>query len=57
MVAGHFVANAASARVMAKLGFVDTGDRVTHCRALDRELASRAMVLTPDAWQRLSNPG
>jgi len=56
VAAGHVADNAPSVRVLAKLGFAHAGPRVIRCRALNRDMASRTMVLTPDAWQRLSNP-
>ena len=51
VVAGHFVENAASARVLEKLGFQPTGLRTTPCQARGADMDSRAMRLTRAGWE------
>jgi len=51
VVAGHFLENTASARVLEKLGFLPTGLRTVHCRARDCDMASRSMRLSRQAWE------
>ena len=50
VLAGHFLDNARSARVLNKLGFVETGFRRIPCRALGHDIDSRAMLLTRTAF-------
>lgn len=45
IVAGHFAENAASARVLAKLGFVETGRGMRYGRAIDASLPHVDMAL------------
>lgn len=47
---GYFEGNDRSARVLAKLGFFETGRRLVACRALDRALPHVDLVLTAPAW-------
>jgi len=47
---GHFEGNAASARVLAKLGFAETHRGPEYCRPLRRDRAHVAMTLTRGAW-------
>lgn len=47
VAAGYFVGNAASARVLAKLGFVETGRSLKHCRALGQDRPHVDLLLTP----------
>ena len=53
VTAGYFVGNAASARVLAKLGFVEIGHSLRHCRALATERPHVDLLLTPAAFARL----
>jgi RimJ/RimL family protein N-acetyltransferase len=48
--AGHQLANAASARVLAKLGFVATGVENRFCRAQNRDVPVQQMKLTRARW-------
>ncbi len=47
----HFVENAASRRVLQKLGFVDVGSDVHHSKARGEEVPVRSMELTRDRWE------
>ncbi|MCP5432338.1 MAG: GNAT family N-acetyltransferase [Alphaproteobacteria bacterium] len=51
--AGHFEENAASARVLGKLGFryLDEAPRAKACRARGSEVPERAMELTQAEWR------
>ncbi len=49
LVGGHFDDNAASARVMRKLGFVAAGEEMRHCQARDREQRALLYRLTRQA--------
>jgi RimJ/RimL family protein N-acetyltransferase len=49
---GYFVGNTRSARVLEKLGFVQTGQGLKYCRALDVDRAHIDMLLTPQAFAR-----
>ena len=51
LVAGHFIDNAASARVLTKLGFRQTGPRRIPCRARGHDMDSMGMRLTRTDWQ------
>ncbi len=53
---GHFEDNHASRHVLRKLGFADAGPRTLTSLALGREVRSRAMVLTREAWQARPAP-
>lgn len=48
--AAHFEDNPASARVLAKVGFVPAGHTAVFSRARGRALSARQMVLTRAAW-------
>lgn len=50
VAAGYFEGNQASARVLAKLGFVETGRSLKHCRALGQHRPHVDLLLTPDAF-------
>ncbi|WP_426033169.1 GNAT family N-acetyltransferase [Cypionkella sp. TWP1-2-1b2] len=50
VAAGYFEGNAPSARVLAKLGFVETGRRPKHCRALGQDRPHVDLLLTPEAF-------
>lgn len=50
VAAGYFEGNAPSARVLAKLGFVETGRSLKHCRALGVERLHVDLLLTPEAF-------
>ena len=50
VAAGYFEGNAPSARVLAKLGFVETGRCLKHCRALGVERPHVDLLLTPEAF-------
>lgn len=50
VAAGYFEGNAASARVLAKLGFVETGRNLKHCRALGQDRPHVDLLLTPEAF-------
>lgn len=52
VVSGYFEGNAASARVLAKLGFAETGRRSVDCRALGCQRPHVDLVLTADAFAR-----
>ncbi len=49
--AGHFIGNAASARVLAKLGFVEVARDTQPCAAQGRDLPHVALVLTRQTWK------
>jgi len=51
VTAGHFLDNAASARVLAKLGFRPAGPRRIPCRARGQDMDSMGMRLTRADWQ------
>lgn len=53
VTAGYFVDNLRSARVLAKLGFVETGRSLRACRALGIERAHVDLLLTPAAFAAL----
>ena len=46
IVSGYFEGNARSANVLRKLGFVETGRGLRHCRALDRNRPHVDMLIT-----------
>jgi RimJ/RimL family protein N-acetyltransferase len=50
VTAGYFVGNAASARVLGKLGFVETGRGLKFCRPLGQEMEHVDLVLTRPAF-------
>ncbi len=50
VAAGYFEGNAASARVLAKLGFVETGRSLKHCRALGQDRPHVDLLLTPEGF-------
>lgn len=50
VAAGYFEGNAPSARVLAKLGFVETGRSLKYCRALGVERPHVDLLLTPEAF-------
>ena len=50
VAAGYFEGNAPSARVLAKLGFVETGRSLKHCRAFGIERPHVDLRLTPEAF-------
>ncbi|OYU40551.1 MAG: hypothetical protein CFE33_00090 [Pseudorhodobacter sp. PARRP1] len=50
VAAGYFDGNAASARVLEKLGFVETGRRPKYCRALGQDRPHVDLILTPQAY-------
>ena len=50
LTAGHIVDNAASARVLAKLGFAYVGSGPRPCRARKGQVPCIDLVLTRDAW-------
>ncbi len=56
VIAGHFVGNDASARVLTKLGFRVVGPRTSFCRARGAEVPSVLMCLTRDRWKALRPP-
>ena len=53
VAAGYFLGNNRSARVLAKLGFVETGRRMQTCRALGEARAHVDLLLTPAAFAAL----
>ena len=55
VVAGYFEGNQASARVLAKLGFVEIGRSLKHCRALGQDRPHVDLRLTPEAFHA-ANP-
>ncbi|MCZ8336216.1 MAG: GNAT family N-acetyltransferase [Rhodobacteraceae bacterium] len=57
VVSGYFEGNAASARVLEKLGFVETGRRSVYCRALGEMRAHVDLVLTAEAFARRTGTG
>jgi len=50
---GHFEENAASRRVLTKLGFEDIGSHTQFSQARQEDVAGRSMLLTRAAWDRL----
>lgn len=50
VVSGYFEGNARSARVLQKLGFVETGRRPRRCVALMTDRPHVALILTRVAW-------
>lgn len=56
VTAGYFVGNAPSARVLAKLGFVEGARQPKFCRALGQEMDHVDLVLTREAFRRLLPP-
>ena len=52
MLAGYFIGNAASARVLEKLGFTQIGLGLKHCTALNMDRPHAELVLTPEAFLR-----
>ena len=50
VASGYFVGNVRSARVLSKLGFVETGQRLQHCRALGAARPHVDLLLTPAAF-------
>jgi len=50
VLAGHFLDNVASARVLGKLGFRPTGSRRIPCRARGHHMDSMGMCLTRAGW-------
>lgn len=57
VASGYFVGNTRSARVLAKLGFVETGRRMQACRALGEARAHVDLLLTPAAFAALHRVG
>ncbi len=51
LTSGHFLDNAASARILQKLGFTPDGIERVHARALGCEVELQRMVLTRAAWE------
>ena len=47
----HYVGNDASAHVLRKLGFVDSGERLIRSIALSQNVAARQMTLSRERWQ------
>ena len=52
MLAGYFIGNTRSARVLDKLGFTQTGLGLRHCAALNQDRPHADLVLTPAAFGR-----
>ena len=50
VTAGYFEGNHASAGVLSKLGFVETGRSLKHCRALGHDRPHVDLLLTPEAF-------
>ncbi|MCH8684543.1 GNAT family N-acetyltransferase [Pedomonas mirosovicensis] len=50
VVAGHFIDNPASGRVLEKLGFTETGISKRHCLARNCDVDCRNVALTREAW-------
>lgn len=53
LVAGYFVDNPVSGRVLQKTGFVETGRGERHCVALRRSVPSVELELRVDRWRRV----
>lgn len=51
LVSGHFVDNPVSARILARLGFRETGRRQLHSAARGRQREHVDMALTRDDWE------
>jgi len=51
LTAGYFIGNTASAKVLAKLGFVEVAQDTHPCAALGRDLPHVSMLLTRSNWQ------
>ena len=52
ILAGYFIGNAPSARVLEKLGFTQTGLGLKHCTAMNQDRPHAELVLTPEAFVR-----
>lgn len=50
VVAGHFIDNPASYRVLEKLGFEQTDEGLRHCLARDCNVPCRNVALTREGW-------
>ena len=50
LVAGHFLDNPASGRVLEKLGFEPTGEGLRQCLARDCNVPCRNVALTREGW-------
>jgi RimJ/RimL family protein N-acetyltransferase len=50
VAAGYFEGNTRSARVLAKLGFVEIGRSLKHCRALGADRPHVDLLLTPETY-------
>ena len=53
VVSGYFDGNVRSARVLEKLGFVETGRRLRHCAAMQLDRPHVDLVLTREAFRAL----
>ncbi len=51
LISGHIPGNAASARVLGKLGFRNTQRIVRHSNPMGREVEVQRMELTSAAWK------
>ena len=51
VISGYAAWNVASARVLEKLGFEETGDKMQHILSLDREVPAKSVALTKARWE------
>ncbi len=51
LTSGYFTGNAASARILARLGFTPDGTETVHARALGRAATLHRMVLSRARWE------
>ena len=56
IISGYFEGNYRSARVLQKLGFVETGRRGKHCRAMGLDRPHVDMLLEPGRFVPLETP-
>ncbi|MEL6521725.1 MAG: GNAT family N-acetyltransferase [Pseudomonadota bacterium] len=53
ITSGYFDGNARSAGVLGKLGFGKRGTQTLHCQALDQDVLSHRMILTPEQYHAM----
>jgi [ribosomal protein S5]-alanine N-acetyltransferase len=53
VTSGYFVGNVPSSKVLGKIGFVATRQRLKYCTALDQDMEHVDMILTRDKFRKL----